>query len=547
MKRILRKRKLIKDRLISTQKRQTSESSRLRNFFEHGKLFRFIILFLTFLFILTVLSLNWNTSGIYIFNCFTSNTFQPNEINNYALLFVGISIFSAIICINISQFLNKFNSNCFKNNFDTLLGIIIFTISLLMSKFLFIILRIDITQTSLTTASSTWLYYLPLFPCAMGAILYGILMNIISSYIFIIGLCLCQGVLFGGDFTIFLITIFSASIGIMASYRASRRIHVIRAGLFVALIQCLFIIAKGLIYEESIQPFMLQSTIGLFNGLAAAFFATGFLPILEHLFQVTTDIRLVELSDLNHPLLKRLVINAPGTYHHSLIVGNLAEAAAEAVGANPILARVGAYFHDIGKLKKPEYFSENEWMGTSRHDDLIPSMSSLIIISHVKDGVDLAKKNGLNKEIVDIIEQHHGTGVVYFFYKRAEKALLENQKIDVTEYRYPGPLPQTKEAAIILIADAVEASSRALENPTPARIKNLVNDIINSRFIDSQLDECSLTIQDLSKLRDCFTLILTGIFHMRPKYPKDDEQEEKKNGNSDPQSPEKVPDQSKND
>ncbi len=547
MKRILRKRKLIKDRLISTQKRQTSESSRLRNFFEHGRLFRFIILFLTFLFVLTVLSLNWNADGIYIFNCFTSNTFQPNEINNYALLFVGISIFSAIICLNTSQFLNKFNSDCFQNNFDTLLGITIFTISLLMSKFLFIILRIDVTQTSLTADSSTWLYYLPLFPCAMGAILYGILMNIISSYIFIIGLCLCQGVLFGGNFTIFLITIFSASIGIMASYKASRRIHVIRAGLLVALIQCLFIIAKGLIYEESIQPFMLQSTVGLFNGLAAAFFATGFLPILEYLFQVTTDIRLVELSDLNHPLLKRLVINAPGTYHHSLIVGNLAEAAAEAVGANPVLARVGAYFHDIGKLKKPEYFSENEWMGTSRHDDLIPSMSSLIIISHVKDGVDLAKKNGLNKEIVDIIEQHHGTGVVYFFYKRAEKALLENQKIDIGEYRYPGPLPQTKEAAIILIADAVEASSRALENPTPARIKNLVNDIINSRFIDSQLDECSLTIQDLSKLRDCFTLILTGIFHIRPKYPKVDEQEERKNGNSDSQSPEKIPDQSRND
>jgi len=543
MKKILRKRKLIKNRLISTQKRQTSELSRLRSFFEHGKLFKFIILFLTLLFILIVLSLNWNENGIYIFNCFTSNTFQPNEISKYALLFVGISIFSAIIFLNISQFLNKFNSDCFKNNFDTLLGITIFTISLLMSKLLFIILRIDVAQEG----NSTWLYYLPLFPCAMGAILYGILMNIISSYIFIIGLCLCQGVLFGGNFTIFLITIFSASIGIIASYRARRRTHVIRAGLLVALTQCLFIIAKGLIYEEPMQPLMIQSIIGIFNGLVAAFFATGFLPILEYLFQVTTDIRLVELSDLNHPLLKKLVFNAPGTYHHSLIVGNLAEAAAEAIGANPMLARVGAYFHDIGKLKKPEYFSENEWMGTSRHDDLIPSMSSLIIISHVKDGVDLAKKNGLNKEIVDIIEQHHGTGVVYFFYKRAEKALQENQKINVSEYRYPGPLPQTKEAAIILIADAVEASSRALDNPTPARIKSLVSDIINSRFIDSQLNECSLTIQDLANIRDCFTLILTGIFHMRPKYPKEDEQEEKRNGNSDKQSSEEIPDQSKND
>jgi len=265
--------------------------------------------------------------------------------------------------------------------------------------------------------------------------------------------------------------------------------------------------------------------------------------MLEYLFKVSTDIRLLELSDLNHPLLKKLVMDAPGTYHHSLIVGNLAESAAEVVGAKPLLARVGAYFHDIGKIKKPEYFSENEWQGKSRHDDLIPSMSSLIIISHVKDGVDLAKKYGLNQDIVDIIEQHHGTSLVYFFYKRAQGIMDEEQnKPKEEEYRYPGPAPKSKEAAIILLADAVEAASRSLDNPTPSRIKNLVAEIINNRFLDSQLNNCELTVQDLANIKECFTFILTGIFHTRPKYPKDQKQKEKDNGNSDKQPSEEIQD-----
>ncbi len=421
----------------------------------------------------------------------------------------------------------------------------LYTISLAITKCCFLLLYYHTNNTVFGITAQQLLYYLPLLPSAMSAILYGILMNTAAGFIFIILLSISLAVLYGGKFVIFLLCIISLSIGMITSVRARRRTHLIRAGLLIGLIQSLCIVAIGLIFNKPFNLLPLQSLMGVVNGFLAAFFAAGLLPIVEYMFKVTTDIRLLELSDLNHPLLKKLIIEAPGTYHHSLIVANIAEAAAEVVGANPLLTRVGAYFHDIGKLKKPEYFSENEWRGKSRHDDLIPSMSSLIIISHVKDGVDLARKYRLNKEIVDIIEQHHGTGVVYFFYKRAEIAKQENQKINEDEYRYPGPCPQSKEAAIILIADAVEAASRSLDRPTPARIKKLIQDIINARIAASQLDDCQLTLKDLAKIKECFSFILTGIFHTRPKYPKEEEtikQELISNGNSNKRPAEKVQD-----
>jgi hypothetical protein len=243
------------------------------------------------------------------------------------------------------------------------------------------------------------------------------------------------------------------------------------------------------------------------------------LPIFEFLFKITTDLTLLELSDLNRPLLKKMVLNAPGTYHHSLIVGNLAEAASDAIGANSLLARVGAYYHDIGKIEKAEYFSENETGHKSPHEKLAPSMSALIIQSHIKDGIELAKKHNLNKTIIDFIAQHHGTGLIYYFYQRALEKIGDDEKLKEEAFRYPGPKPQTKEAAIILLADAVEASSRTLNDPTPSRIKGLVQKIINNKFIDNQLDECDLTLKDLNKIAAAFVRTLTGIFHTRVEYP----------------------------
>ncbi|HYA31865.1 MAG TPA: HDIG domain-containing protein [Thermodesulfovibrionales bacterium] len=242
------------------------------------------------------------------------------------------------------------------------------------------------------------------------------------------------------------------------------------------------------------------------------------LPFLEYTFNVTTDISLLELLDLNQPLMKNLMINAPGTYHHSVIVGNLAESAAEAVGVNPLLTRVSAYYHDIGKIKMPEYFVENHSGAVSRHDKLTPHMSAMIICSHVKEGVELLRHYKLPQSIIDITQQHHGTSLMTYFYQKAKDHDSGNQ-LSEDEYRYSGPKPQTRVAALVMMADAVEAASRVLTDPTPARISALVDKIINHIFLEGQLDECELTLKDISEVRSHFSYILTGILHKRVDYP----------------------------
>jgi len=278
----------------------------------------------------------------------------------------------------------------------------------------------------------------------------------------------------------------------------------------------------------------LQSALAVGNGILTATLVGGALPILEQLFQITTDISWLEASDLNHPLLRRMTIEAPGTYHHSLVVANLAEAAAEAIGANATLCRVCSYFHDVGKLVKPEYFTENMSFERNPHDDLAPTMSVLIIIAHVKEGVDLALKYKLNQRIIDIIQEHHGTSVVRYFYQRAlqqhEDAraggkimkLREDDIPDVREesFRYSGPKPQTKESAIVSLADTVESASRSLEKPTPQKIESLVNELIEERITDRQLDDCDLTLGELKIIAERFRFTLLMMLHSRIAYPK---------------------------
>jgi hypothetical protein len=232
------------------------------------------------------------------------------------------------------------------------------------------------------------------------------------------------------------------------------------------------------------------------------------------------------------------MLEAPGTYHHSVIVGSMGEAAAATIGANPLLAKVSGYYHDIGKIKKPLYFIENQEAGKNRHDKLAPSMSSLILTSHVRDGAEIARRDKLGEAIVDIIQQHHGTSLITYFYEKAKKLKGEDM-VNVEHFRYPGPKPQTKEAGLVLLADSVEAASRTLENPTPARIKGLVKRIIDNAFLDGQLDESELTLKDLTKITDSFNKILNGIYHHRIDYPngndvaKIDRPTKKINGDSD--------------
>ncbi|HEY2799320.1 MAG TPA: HDIG domain-containing protein [Chthoniobacterales bacterium] len=322
-----------------------------------------------------------------------------------------------------------------------------------------------------------------------------------------------------------------------------RRSRLIRAGLCVGLAIWLLSLTFGFIGPFNLfspgatdWPMIgIQSALAIGNGIVTAMVVGGALPILEHLFQITTDISWLEASDLNHPLLRRMTIEAPGTYHHSLVVANLAESAAEAIGANATLCRVCSYFHDVGKLVKPEYFTENMNFERNPHDDLAPTMSALIIIAHVKEGVDLALKHGLNQQVIDVIQQHHGTSLVFYFYKRAlqqhEDAraggkIMKMREEDIPEvseesFRYSGPKPQTKESGIVSLADMVESASRSLEKPTPQKIEQLVTDLIDQRLADHQLDECELTLRELKTIAERFRFTLMNMLHTRIAYPKE--------------------------
>src|SRR5438128_8984858 len=354
---------------------------------------------------------------------------------------------------------------------------------------------------------------------------------------------LWSSMLFGPiDAPLLITSLISGFTAVSLTLQVRQRSKLIRAGLSVGLAIWLLSLTFGLIgpinwfYPTANDWGMIgfQSALAIGNGIVTATIVGGALPMLEKLFGITTDISWLEASDLNHPLLRRMTIEAPGTYHHSLVVANLAEAAAEAIGANATLCRVWSYFHDVGKLVTPEYLTENTSFERNPHDDLAPTMSALIIIAHVKEGVDLALKYKLNQRIIDIIQEHHGTTLVYYFYKRAlqqhEDAraggkIMNLREHDIPEvceesFRYSGPKPQTKESAIVSLADAVESASRSLEKPTPQKIEQLVDELIEERIADGQLDECDLALGEIKIIEERFRFTLMTMLHTRIAYPK---------------------------
>ena len=339
------------------------------------------------------------------------------------------------------------------------------------------------------------------------------------SLIFSVSLSVFTGLVYEGDLYLAAVLMVGSIAGSLLVWQARRRSKIITAGFFVGIIQALCILTFLRHLGLRSMPVFRLCSIPFMNGVFSSFIVAGILPVFEFLFNITTNISLLELADFNHPLLKRLVFEAPGTYHHSLMVGNLSEMAAEAVGANALLARVGAYYHDIGKLDKPEYFSENQDKYSSKHDQLSASMSTLVIMDHVKSGVDLARRSRLHKSILDFITQHHGTSLVYYFYRRALESTESEAGVQEEVFRYPGPKPQTKETAIVLLADSVEAACRTLEEPTPERISDVVRKIINNKFIDGQLDMCDLSLKDLEIIASTFIHILGAIYHSRIEYP----------------------------
>lgn len=394
--------------------------------------------------------------------------------------------------------------------------------------------------------------YIYAVPFAVGPMLVAILFEADIALIFSLINSFLIGFLIKDGFAYSLVALTG---GLITAYKANqykKRSSILKTGLMVSAANAITIIPLDLINNTLITSLGFYDVVfGLLGGVIVAIIVSGALPLIESLFHVTSDIKLLELSDLNHPLLSELVVQAPGTYHHSIIVGNLAEDAAEAIGANPLFARVASYFHDIGKMTKPEYFIENQHGTVNKHDGLAPSMSSLILTSHIKDGVELARSHRLIPKIIDIIKEHHGTSLITYFYNKAKE--MEDPSLHAVreeDFRYPGPKPNTKESAIVLLADSVEAASRTLDEPTPSRLRGLVQKIIDDKFIDGQLDHSNLTLNDLHKITNSFVRILTGIFHYRIEYPEIENEKEERaglhaNNDSEPKPHEDRPKESK--
>ncbi len=368
-----------------------------------------------------------------------------------------------------------------------------------------------------------------LFPAAAAGILLTILIpaTIVAGAAVIL-ISLIASVLGGYSFNYFFVYMAGGLVAVFSARDVRTRRDLNRCGLHILVFNIFSILAVELMSPSagsaSLEIMGINLAWGGINAFVSVVVAGGLLPFFESSFSITTNIKLLELGDFNTPLLKRLMLEAPGTYHHSLMVANLAENACEQIGANPLVARVGSYYHDIGKLTNPQYFSENQQGIDYKHDKLKPNISALILKRHVKDGLALADEYNLDQIIKDMIAQHHGTSLIRFFYDKELNGADERDKVEKKEFKYPGPRPQTREAGVIMLADSVEAGCRSLDEPTYSRITGLVEKIINMKFTEGQLNECDLTMAGLEKIQKNFVHTLSGIYHSRIEYPEDKEE-----------------------
>ncbi|MDD2541677.1 MAG: HDIG domain-containing protein [Desulfuromonadaceae bacterium] len=436
-----------------------------------------------------------------------------------SILFTALGTFALILVLFYFPYrfacknIRKFNPT----NKDILIISLLITISFICFKTALLITH-NIGPVFPSIDVSSYYY---LFPFAAGAMIVRIFINSEVALVYCAILAPMLGIMFENNMQIVIYSLLGSIVGAHGVRHCTRRGTVYAAGFKISIVN----LALALSFQTLNNAIFTTQTLyialfAILSGFISAGFVSSFIPLIETLFQYTTDIKLLELANLNSPVLRELMVKAPGTYHHSVIVGNLGEVAAESIGANPLLARVAAYYHDIGKASKPLYFIENQAGEENRHDKLTPSMSALILISHIKEGAELARENRLGQPIIDILRQHHGTALIKFFYERAKsQATAAGQTVEEKDFRYPGPKPQTREAGIVMLADCVEAASRTLVNPTPDRIQGLVQKLINNVFVDGQLDECELTLKNLHEIARSFTAILNGIFHHRVDYP----------------------------
>ncbi|MBS1348455.1 MAG: HDIG domain-containing protein [Firmicutes bacterium] len=327
------------------------------------------------------------------------------------------------------------------------------------------------------------------------------------------------GIMMDGSMAFPLMALAGGLTGIITASRLNQRSQFVGASAYITLANLLVVGAWGLIWHQSYSAIGIGMLFGLINGLLSAILAMGILPYLESAFGITTVIRLLELSNSNHPLLKRLMMEAPGTYNHSILVGNLAEAAADAIGANTLLVRVASYYHDIGKLKRPHFYIENQRPGENPHDKLQPGLSAMIITSHTTDGSKMLREEHFPEEIIDIVEQHHGNSVLKYFYNKAKEQALDPDEVKVADYRYKGRRPQTKEAALVMLADSVQAAAQAINSQDGEQVKDKVFKVINAKMQEGQLADCPLTFKDLEVISQSFLMVLSGMNHQRINYP----------------------------
>lgn len=428
---------------------------------------------------------------------------------NYGMAF-GFALFMAISVGLLAAYVERRGR---RRQLDNLMLFIMGLILLLMGIF------ISITKGIINAGGPQSLAYFA--PISVGAMLITSLMDASLAVVASFYVSLLFAAALNFDYWFAFMSVVSSLVGAYSVAKVTHRGTFMRAGFFVAGVNLMSVLAMHLLQTDngaSFHSFALHVGLAILNGIISAILTMGILPFLESAFGLLTPIRLLELSNPNNPLLKKILMEAPGTYHHSLIVGNLAEAAAEIVGADPLICRVGAYYHDVGKTRRPLFFVENQMTKENPHDKIAPSLSHLIITSHVTDGLEMLEKAGLPKPIRDICATHHGTTILWYFYNKARE-LDKNGTVKVDDFRYPGPKPKTRENAIVMICDAVEAAVRSMSRPTPNRVEGVIRKIIRDRLQDGQLDQCDLTLQDLDVMVGAFMKTLKGIYHSRIEYP----------------------------
>jgi putative nucleotidyltransferase with HDIG domain len=438
---------------------------------------------------------------------------------------IAMALMLSVAILVFFSYLKRFTVNKVKIEFKDLsvMMLIAFGVILLTKVYLFITDAAFASKFGHIIPTTAFLFAAPV---AAGPMLVGLLITYGEVvWLFTAFLSVCLGVMVDYNYAFMFVSLVGGIAAARGVYNCKTRNDLywagVRTGAVNALMICLVLIMTRYGQEGALREILVSIPAGFVGGIFSALFAMMFIPLLETIFNYTTDVKLLELSNLNHPLLKEMIVKAPGTYHHSMMVGSMVEAAAEEIGGNPLLGKVMCYYHDIGKMEHANYFIENQKPGHNPHDHISPFMSKTLLIAHVKDGVEMGMAFKLGKPIIDGVLQHHGTTLISFFFNKALDMKKEDgPEISDEEFRYPGPKPQFREAALCMLADSIEAAARSLDEPTPARLQNIVRNITQRKFSDGQLDECNLTLKDISRVENAFIRILLGIYHQRIDYPR---------------------------